>query len=54
MSLNSRILHNNHVMKDGFIDDSDNDLMIEQDKEHDKIMHFVFGEDSDSDCDAYF
>ena len=36
-------------LEDEFINDSDDDLMIE---EVDEIMHFVFGEDFDSDCDT--
>ena len=35
------------VMDDGHINDSDDDLI-----EQDEITHFVFGEESDSDCDA--
>lgn len=39
-------------MDDGHIYDSDDDLIIEQDEELDEITLFVFGEESDSDCDA--
>ena len=39
-------------LEDEFINDSDDDLMIEEDEELDEIMHFVFGEDFDSDCDT--
>ena len=31
--------------------ESDDDLRIEEDEEFDEIMHFVFGEEIDSDCE---
>ena len=45
------LVQESQLVEDEFVNESDDDLRIEEDEEIDEIMHFVFGEEIDSDCE---
>ena len=45
------LVQESRLVEDEFVSESDDDLRIEEDEEIDEIMHFVFGEEIDSDCE---
>ena len=45
------LVQESRLVEDEFVNESDDDLRIEEDEEIDEIMHFVFGEEIDSDCE---
>ena len=45
------LIQESRLVEDEFVNESDDDLRIEEDGEIDEIMEFVFGEEIDSDCE---
>lgn len=45
------LIQESRLVEDEFVNESDDDLRIEEDEEIDEIMDFVFGEEIDSDCE---